>query len=156
MASGIKTRTKALAGDTRGSVFVEAALVLPLLVIILASIAEWGLMFYQYHLLSNANAAAVRQLTVNRGFPSPYTAVTTEFTNWAANLNPSDYTLTVEIQNASNTFEVCNSDANCTTKLDAAQGKAARVAVNFSCVMSFTPNLASPCPIQISKTGLVE
>lgn len=156
MARIDKTGLKTLAGDTRGSVFVEAALVLPLVVIMLASIAEWGLMFYQYHLLSNANAAAVRQLTVNRGFPNPYTAVKNEFTTWAANLNPSDYTLTVEIQNASNVFEACSSDANCTTKLDAAQGKAARVAVNFTCVMSFTPNLASPCPIRISTTGLVE
>lgn len=149
-------RKMSLRRDTRGSVFVEASLVLPLTVIILASIAEWGLTLYQYHVLSNANSSAVRQLTVNRGFADPYTAVTTEFANWAGTLNPADYTITVEIQNSSNVFTACNTNAACTTLLDGAQGKSARVSVNFTCTMSFTPNVASPCPIRINTTGLVE
>lgn len=36
-------RSTGLKDDTRGSVFVEAALVLPLTVIVLAAISEWGL-----------------------------------------------------------------------------------------------------------------
>jgi len=145
-----------LSRDTRGSVLVEAALILPLTVIILAGIAEWGLTLYQFHVLANANAAAVRQLTVHRGFANPLKDVTTEFQNWAGTLKSTDYTLKVEIQNGSNVFTECKTDSACTTLLDAAQGKAARVSVNYTCTMTFTPGIASPCPINVITTGLVE
>lgn len=156
MASNRKRGLKALAADTRGSVFVEATLVLPLVVIILAAIAEWGLTLYQYHILSSANGAAVRQLIINRGFPNPYNNVIDEFGTWAQNLNVTSSQVTVEIQNASNVFTPCSTDAGCTTLLDAAEGKAARVTVDYPCEMQFTPQIASPCPIQIRTIGLIE
>jgi|GEM_PF-6626633 len=142
--------------DTRGSVFVEATLVLPLTVIILAAIAEWGLTLYQYHILSTANGSAVRQLIINRGFPNPYNNVINEYTSWAKTLNVTADQVTVEVQNASNAFTVCANDSTCGSLLDAAAGKSARVTVNYPCTMQFTPQMASPCPIVIRTTGLVE
>lgn len=156
MARNSKLSLRALAGDTRGSVFVEATLVLPLVVIILAAIAEWGLTLYQYHILSSANGAAVRQLIINRGFPNPYTNVIDEFDAWAQNLGVTSNQVTVSIQNSSNVFTDCATDAACTTLLDAAEGKAARVSVSYPCVMQFTPEVASPCPIQVTTIGLIE
>lgn len=148
---------KALKDDTSGSVFVEAALVLPILCIILAGMVEWGLTLYQYNVLSSANASAVRQLIINRGFPNPYTAVTDEFDNWAKTLGGSKgLTLTVEIQDSTNAFKTCATDSACTTLLDNANGKSARVTVKYDCTMNFTPEGASPCPITITTTGLVE
>jgi Flp pilus assembly protein TadG len=156
MTSRIKRGMKTLADDSRGSVFVEATLVLPLLVIILAAIAEWGLTLYQYHILSSANGAAVRQLIINRGFPNPYNNVLDEFGTWAENLNVTSSQVTVEVQNSSNVFTPCTTDAGCTTLLDAAEGKSARVTVEYACEMQFTPQIASLCPIQVRTIGLIE
>lgn len=64
--------------------------------------------------------------------------------------------VTVSIQNASNVFTDCSTDAACTTLLDAASGKSARVTIKYPCTMQFTPAMASPCPITITTTGLVE
>lgn len=146
----------ALKGDTQGSVFVEAALVLPLVVLILAAVTEWGLALYQYHILSTANGAAVRQLIINRGFPDPYTNVLAEFDTWAQNLNIQSNQVTVSIQDSANVFQDCAADAACTTLLDAAEGKAGRVTISYPCEMQFTPQIASPCPIRIETIGLIE
>lgn len=154
--SARKGTLAALKKDTRGSVFVEAALVLPLTVLILAAVTEWGLALYQYHILSTANGAAVRQLIINRGFPNPYTNVVDEFDTWAANLNVQPNQVAVAIQNGSNVFTPCATDSDCTALLDAAEGKAGRVTVTFPCQMQFTPQIASPCPIVIETIGLIE
>lgn len=156
MATNKDRGPAALQGDTRGSVFVEAALVLPFTVLLLAAIAEWGLALYQYHILSTANGAAVRQLIINRGFPNPYNNVLDEFDTWAQNLGVTSGQVTVEIQNSSNVFTPCSTDAGCTTLLDAAEGKAAKVRVSYPCEMQFTPRVASPCPIEIETIGLIE
>jgi len=142
--------------DESGSVFVEAALVLPILCVILAGMVEWGLTLYQYNVLSTANSSAVRQLIINRGFPNPYSNVMNEFDTWAKTLGVTTNDVKVEIQDSTNAFKTCASDSDCTTLLDAATGKSARVTVTYTCTMNFTPSSASPCPITISTTGLVE
>lgn len=140
-----------LGRDTRGSVFVEAALVLPLTVIILAGIAEWGLTLYQYHLLSTATASAARELIVSRGYDTPFTDVMAEYNRWAANLGVTSNDVVVTVNGAT-----CTTDATCKTKLADALAKPASVQVTYPCTMQFTPKVASPCPIVLSMTGLVE
>lgn len=148
--------TTGLKDDTRGSVFVEAALVMPLIVMILAAITEWGLTLYQYHVLSTANASGLRQLIISRGFANPRSAVINEFTTWSSTLGVKPEQVKVEVQDLSSKFVECKSDAECTTALDTAAGRSGRVSVNYPCTMQFTPQVASPCPIVIVTTGLIE
>jgi len=140
-----------LRDDTDGSVFIEAAVVVPLIVLILAAMTEWGLALYQYHLLSTATSQAVRQLIANRGFDDPYVNVLNEYKTWAKTLGVQDNQIIVTVNG-----KTCSSNSSCKSELDLALGKSASVEVNYPCTMQFTPQIASPCPIKLVMTGLVE
>ena len=144
----------ALRGDTRGSVFVEAALVLPLAVIVLAAIAEWGLILFQFNQLSTATANAVRNLIISRGYTTPYTDVTDQFTSWTRGLEfgpgkPGTIAITIN-------GTTCTDNGSCKTALDTALGKDATIVTTYECIMQFTPRIASLCPLSIKMTGVVE
>lgn len=153
-----KPGLSALQGDNSGSVLVEAALVMPLIILFIAGIADYGITLYQYHTLSTANGAAVRQLIVSRGFDNPYAGVLAEYSAWAPNLNVTDSQITVQVENSAGTLTTCTDGTNptCKTLLDGAAGAQATVAINYPCMTTFIPSMASPCPIQITASGLVE
>ncbi|MEI8180567.1 TadE/TadG family type IV pilus assembly protein [Aestuariivirga sp.] len=153
-----------LRDDTRGSVIIEATLVIPLIVIIFAGMTEWGLAMYQYHLLSTATSESVRQLIVSRGTATPLTYVNNAFNTWASTLGVTPSQVTVEIQDPTKAnfagwqTPACNTltEAQCAAQIAKAAGLPARVSVNYACTMQFTPQFASLCPIKITMVGLVE
>jgi len=147
---------RGLREDTSGAVFVEAALIMPLIAILLAAIAEWGLTMYEYHRLSLATGSAVRQLVINRGFPKPYTNVIDQFTTWAGTLAVQSSQITVSIQKSDGTYGVCNTDTACANLLDSAQGRSAKIEVVYPCEFAFTPDMVNPCPIRVGMIGLVD
>lgn len=151
-----KSKKKNLLGDTDGSVIVEASLVMPLLIYLIAGISEYGLTLYQFHTLSTANSSAVRQLVVSRGFDKPFKSLLDQFTLWAPNLSVTSSQITVSVADSGGTMKTCTDDATCKTALDSAAGRAASISINYSCALTFIPKYASPCPIQITNTGLVE
>lgn len=146
-----KASPKGLKDDTSGSVFVEAALVVPILCVILAGMTEWGLALYQYNLLSTATGSAVRQLIVSRGYDTPYDDVYAEYQNWAKTLGVKKTDIKVSVNGVE-----CTDNATCKAQLDNALSKPATVKVSYACTMQFTPSVASPCPIEIVMTGMVE
>jgi Flp pilus assembly protein TadG len=158
MASRTKKKMATLAGDTRGSVLLEAALVMPLVVLFIAGIADYGVTLYQYHTLSTANGAAVRQLIVSRGFASPYAGVLSEYSTWAPNLSVTGSQITVKVANSAGTLTTCTDSTSptCKSLLDGAGGKQATVSINYPCTTNFIPSMASPCPIRITASGMVE
>lgn len=140
----------------RGSVLLEAALVMPLIVLLIAGIADYGITLYQYHTLSTANGSAVRQLIVSRGFADPYDGVLAQYATWAPNLSVQGSQITVSITDSTGTLVTCDKNATCKTLLDGAAGKKATVAINYACTTTFIPSMASPCPIKITASGMVE
>jgi hypothetical protein len=40
--------------------------------------------------------------------------------------------------------------------LDGAAGKQATITLNYPCTTTFIPSMASPCPIRITASGMVE
>lgn len=151
-----KRNLAALRDDTRGSVFVEAALIMPLVVLFIAGIADYGVVLYQYHTLSTANGSAVRQLIVSRGFDNPYTGVLAQYNDWAPNLSVQGNQITVSVENSDDELTTCTDDATCKALLDDAAGKQASVSIDYACATTFIPSMASPCPIQITASGMVE
>ena len=145
-----------LRDDTRGSVLLEAALVMPMVVLLVAGIADYGVTLYQYHTLSTATGSAVRQLIVNRGFATPYTSVLGQFTTWAPNLSIKSTQFKVFVADAAGTLQECTSDATCKTALDAAAGRQGSISLNYACTTTFIPSMASPCPIKITASGMIE
>ena len=145
-----------LRDDTRGSVLLEAALVMPLVVLLIAGIADYGVTLYQYHTLSTATGSAVRQLIVSRGFSTPWTGVQQQFKLWAPNITVPDTAWTVWVADSAGTLQQCTSDATCKTALDAAAGRQASVRLSYTCSTTFIPSMASPCPIRATASGMVE
>ena len=147
---------KALHADTGASVLIEATLVMPIVVLLIAGIADYGVVLYQYHTLSTATGSAVRQLIVSRGFASPWTSVKNQFSTWAPNMAVPDSAWTVWVADSSGTLQQCTNDATCKTALDAAAGRQASVRLSYACTMTFIPSMANPCPIKASASGMVE
>jgi len=151
--------------DTRGSVLLEASLVMPMVVLLIAGIADYGITLYQYHTLSTATGSAVRQLIVSRGFASPYEppsgstlneGVVGQYAIWAPNITVSKSQITVSVADSAGTLQTCNSNSTCKTLLDAAAGRQAKVSLSYPCTTTFLPNMISPCPIKASASGMVE
>ena len=80
---GKTSPTKSGRRGESGSVLMEAALVMPMLVLLVAGIVDYGITLYEYHTLSTANGSAVRQLVVSRGFDNPYAGVLAQYAMWA-------------------------------------------------------------------------
>jgi Flp pilus assembly protein TadG len=149
-------RRLSLKDDTEGSVLLEAALVMPMVVLLIAGIADYGITLYQYHTLSTATGSAVRQLIVSRGFANPYDGVTGQFATWAPNITVKTSQITVSVADSAGTLQTCNSNTSCKTALDAAAGRQAMVSLNFPCTTTFLPNMISPCPIKAKASGMIE
>ena len=156
----IKRRLTSLSGDENGSVLVEAAFVVPIVIVMLTGIMEWGVALYQYHLLATATSESVRQLIISRGTATPYDYAFQPFTNWASSLGITKAQVTVEVQDPAKAdyagYLSCTDNASCISKLSTEAGKPARVTVNYTCTMAFTPKFISPCPINIQMIGIVE
>lgn len=157
-ANGFIGTLRRLRNDTSGSVLLEAALVMPLVVLMMAGLADYGVTLYQYHTLSTANGSAVRQLVVSRGFNNPYAGVLAQYATWAPNLTVTGTQITVSVANSGGTLTACTDSTNptCKTLLDGAAGKQGTVSVNYPCTTTFIPSMASPCPIKITASGMIE
>jgi Flp pilus assembly protein TadG len=152
---------RSLHKDTDGSVLLEATLVMPVIVVLIAGIADYGVTLYQYHTLSTATSSALRQLIVSRGFNNPYASTIAQYKTWAPNIAVTSSQVTVSVEDPSttpSTMKTCTdvTTVTCKTLLDAAAGKQATVKLNYACKTTFLPNIASPCPIKITMSGMIE
>ena len=64
------SRLLEVARDRAGAAIVEFAIVLPLLIIVLFGILQFGIYFYEYVQVENAAATGERALLQNRPFPN--------------------------------------------------------------------------------------
>jgi hypothetical protein len=115
-----------VARDRAGTAVLELAFVLPLLVIVLLAVLQFGIFFYEYVLIENSAVLGVRTLLANRpvaqasntcptsGFGSPYSATTSAIIAAAGGLpvplTTNNITLTVG-------GTTCTTDPACSTAL---------------------------------------
>jgi len=76
--------------DQRGQSIAEFALVLPLLMLILLAILQFGVLFRDYLAVTDAVRAGARKAAVSRGAPSPNTACENAVKSAASDLNVVD------------------------------------------------------------------
>ena len=129
-----------LARDCTGTVAIEFALVLPLLLTILLGIVQFALIFNNISVLTNATAAGALVFSQGRSLPSstPYSTTVTQIQSAAASLVQANLTITTSVQGAT-----CTGDAGCLTALkNAYPGGSASVTVTY------------PCPLILSTAGL--
>src|SRR5580658_4840348 len=82
--------------DHTGSALVEFAVVLPVLMFLILGLAQFGLIFYNYILVTNAAATGARQLSISRWDSNAYTDTVSAIDNSAAGLSGLTITLSVD------------------------------------------------------------
>jgi Flp pilus assembly protein TadG len=155
-----------LRADRRGSALLEGALVMPLIVITLAGMTDWGLALYQYHQLSTATSEAMRQLIISRGVSKPIEYSFKPFSDWAETLKVTNAMVTIKIQDpAALDYKgwqspACNdgsmTEAKCAAQISAAAGRPAQISASVPCTMTFTAQFAGLCPIKMTMVGIIE
>jgi Flp pilus assembly protein TadG len=151
----MRSRSIDVIRDHTGSALVEFALVLPVLMFLVLGLAQFGLIFYNYILVTNAAATGARQFSISRLDTKPYTDTVNTINNAATNLSPT-ITLAVTV---SGTKTTCSSDTNCSTLLTNAYAEnktppdPVSVTVSYQCTNanSIIPtsliNLTGICPL---------
>jgi Flp pilus assembly protein TadG len=155
-----------LRAGEQGQSLVEAALVFPVLLIILTGILSFGLAFNNYLILTNAVGAGGRVLAIDRGktldpCADAVTAVTQSAVllksgsiGYSFNLNGTSY----PSGTGSSSTTSCPSTSNTTGAAgNLAQGKPAQITITYPCSLAiFRINLAPGCQLTASTTELVQ
>jgi Flp pilus assembly protein TadG len=146
--------------DHTGSVLVEFTLVLPVLLFLILGLAQFGMIFYNYILLTNAAATGARQFSISRLDSTPYTDTQSAINSASTNL--SGLTITMSVNGTT-----CSSDSSCQTALQNAYLAAAippqpvSVTVSYSCngnsiMPTYLINMTGICPLNSTMQQPVE
>jgi Flp pilus assembly protein TadG len=81
--------------DESGQTMTEFAIILPVLVVLLFGIIQFGILFNNYMTLTDAVRAGAREAAVSRNDADPTGATTTAVRSSAADLNQSNLAVTV-------------------------------------------------------------
>jgi Flp pilus assembly protein TadG len=81
--------------EERGQTMAEFAIVLPVLVVLLFGVIQFGILFNNYVTLTDAVRAGARTAAVSRNDANPTGAATTAVRNSASDLNQSNLNVTV-------------------------------------------------------------
>jgi Flp pilus assembly protein TadG len=149
-----------VAKNQTGSVLVEFTLVLPVLLFLILGMAQFGMIFYNYILVTNAAATGARQFSISRWDSNAYSDTVSAINNVAPGLGlstcaaatPSCITLSVN-------GSPCSSNSGCYAQLQSApvpSGTAtpwpSSVTVSYSCgansiMPTYLINLTGICPL---------
>ena len=131
------SRLLEVARDRAGTAMIEFAFVLPLLVIVLFGVIQFGIYFYQYVSVQYAAQIGERTFLANRPFSgesyTPYTSTVTAIQT-ATSLQSSNLTTTLSVNGTT-----CTTDTSCGTALTTAYQalpaiQTASVEVSYPCL----------------------
>jgi Flp pilus assembly protein TadG len=88
-------RTRAKIGGEQGQSMVEAAIVLPVLCMVLFAIVQFGITFNNYLTLTDSVRAGARRAAVSREAGDPAGAAVSQVRSSASDLNQSNLNVTV-------------------------------------------------------------
>src|SRR6516165_241887 len=112
----------------RGSVLVEFAFVLPVLLLIVAGTYQFAITLNQYVMLTDATAAGARLFALSRGTNTPYSSSVNLIKSAASTLAPASVTFSFSVNQTA-----CNSDAACQTVLSPNSGQTAIITTTYPC-----------------------
>jgi Flp pilus assembly protein TadG len=154
----MRTRLFDVVKDHTGSALVEFTIVFPVLILLILGLAQFGLIFYNYILVTNAAAVGARQLALSRTDANAYTDTVSAINTASTGL--SGLTITMSVNGAT-----CSTNSACQTDLVTASGtvppEPASVTVSYSCtgnsiMPAYLINLSGICPLTSTMQQLVE
>jgi Flp pilus assembly protein TadG len=153
--------------DQTGAALVEFTIVLPVLLFLILGLAQFGLIFYNYIMVTNAAATGARQLALSRTDANAYSDTITAISNAAPGLGLSATCaaattpcITMSVNGAT-----CSSNSGCQSDLVSASGtvppQPASVTVSYSCsgntiMPAYLINLTGVCPLTSTMQQVVE
>jgi Flp pilus assembly protein TadG len=149
-----------VAKDQTGSVLVEFTLVLPVLLFLVLGLAQFGLIFYNYILVTNAAATGAREFSISRLDTTAYSDTISAINSATTNL--SGLTISMSVNGTA-----CTSNTACQTALQNAYTAATippepvSVTVTYSCsstsiMPTYLINLTGICPLTSTMQQAVE
>lgn len=151
-----------VARDRTGSVIVEFAAVLPVLLLLLVGVLQFGLFFYQYTALTEATAAGIKQFSISRLDPSGYNDTVQAIINASSNLTITSSMITLAVNGTA-----CTSNASCTNQLltayNTAYGTGTLAPISVTVSYPCTPlmptrwvNLSGICPLTMTLATVAQ
>lgn len=153
----------ALMRDRDGGVALEAAVVLPVLLVLALGILQFGIIMNIYMTATAAAAAGLQTFSVMRGISGSYNATVTAAKNAAQlaawRVSATDVTVSVYVNGTA-----CATDTSCDLALTNAAppstggaGGTTKVGVTVACTgLRFLHSLPSMCPITTEIQGIVQ
>ena len=140
-----------------GSSATEFAIILPVFVLLLLGIIQFGIIFNQYIELASGAAAGARALSVARGSTSAFTDTVTAIQGAAPNLNSfgapiSGQSLTLVVAGTACTS--ANQAGACASAF--AEGASAVVTVTYPCSIALLWFSAGNCTLGTSDTEYIQ
>jgi Flp pilus assembly protein TadG len=148
-----------LRAGEQGQSLVEAALVFPVLLVILTGILSFGLAFNNYLILTNAVGAGGRALAIARGNTTdPCSTASTAVAQSAVLLNSTNIGYTWSLNGNPYSGTSCSSSSTTTGAAgNLVQGQTAQITITYPCsLVIFRLNLAPSCQLTASTTELVQ
>jgi Flp pilus assembly protein TadG len=99
----------------RGSVAIEFAVLLPVLLLVLLGAIQFGLLLRNYVMLTNAVNVGAMQFAISRSDTTPYTDTVNAIKAAAPTLTPGSLAITLSVNGTT-----CATDSACSTALTAA------------------------------------
>lgn len=139
----------------KGTAAIEMAVMMPVILLVLLGIAQFGWLLVNYIAVGNAASAAARTFASQRGTTTPYTTTLAQARRAASFLNQSSIAISTAVNGIA-----CSDDASCAADLAPASSAAVNVPVNVSVIYSgFNPvvpgnylNLKSMMPSLLTAT----
>jgi len=137
--------------DDSGQALVEAALTIPVLLVVVFGIAQFGITYNNYIMLTDSVRAGARQLSVSRGAPNPCSTALARVYASATSLNPASLSVTMTV-NGNSYASSCSGQGALMTG-----GQDVTVAASYPCSLTVLGvNFAPSCVLTSQSTVRIE
>ncbi len=144
-------RRFAILRDSRGSMVVEFALLVPILLGMLFGITEFGVAMYNKIEITDASRIAARELSIGRSNANVWTDTKARFVAASPGVPAASVTLVLKVNGVT-----CTSNTSCQTLLGTSIGSPALVSASLPCRLFTTYNILPGCTLVSSTSARVE
>jgi Flp pilus assembly protein TadG len=161
----MSARVLGLLRDRNGAVMLEFVLVLPMLLVAVLGLLQFGLFYFQYTTLTDATAAGARQFSIGRLNANAYSDTVSAIEKASCNLSTNTCTLTAADMTitlatctgspCSGNMSPCTSNSTCQSNLATAYSnkEPISVTVSYACTILMPTswvNLTGICPLTMT------